>query len=276
MRSIIILLCILLVTPLEAEGSSACSTGERISFTGLAEKDFQDCQYFDDPGNFIIDHNNQDIWTEVTDVYILAAIGTRSGWDIRSIYFNYLPEDDVLQVGIRCYGICGDADGDGDAGSSSYALQLNGGIDFPRLGQSEAIALLIDPINNGSSQFIPTILIGKPSRLVDPTIFDFGIYNFTNGTIDAVGKRSFISAGPKIIGPILADYRDPMDRQNAVEFSIVGFSNLPGIRPVNGVISFSFSAFAGSAQDGEIWADYVPELVPSTGNLLKFWKTIES
>eukprot|EP00029_Vermamoeba_vermiformis_P007498 TRINITY_DN3266_c0_g1_i1.p1 TRINITY_DN3266_c0_g1~~TRINITY_DN3266_c0_g1_i1.p1 ORF type:complete len:1098 (+),score=212.70 TRINITY_DN3266_c0_g1_i1:45-3338(+) len=266
MRSIIILLCILLVTRLEAEGSSACSTGGRISFTGQAETDFQDCQYFDDPGNFIIDHFNQEIWTEITDVSILAAIGLRSGWDLRSIYFHYLPQDDVLQVGIRCYGICGDADGDGDAGSSSYALQVNGGIDFPRLGQSEAIALLIDPINNGSTQFIPTILIGKPSLLMDASTFDFGIYNFTNGSIDSVGKRSFISAGQKIMGPILTDYRDPMDRQDAVEFSIVGFSNLPGIRPINGRISFSFSLFAGSAQDGDIWADYLPELVPSTGN----------
>lgn len=265
MRSIIIL-CILLVALLEAVGSSACGTGGRISFTGEAEEDFEDCQYVDDPGNFIINHFNQEIWTEITDVFILGAIGPRSGWDIRSIYFNYVPQDDVLQVGIRCYGICGDADGDGDAGDTSLALQLNGGIDLPRLGQSEAIALLIDPINNGTFQFTPTILLGKPSRSQDSTVFDFGIYDFTNGSIEAIGKRSIISAGSKIIGPILTDYRDPMERQDAVEFSIVGFSMLPGIRPVNGEISFSFGAYAGSAQDGDIGADFVPELVPSAGN----------
>jgi hypothetical protein len=254
------------MTLLEAEGSSACSAGGRISFTGEAENDFQDCLYFDDPGNFIIDHFNQDLWTEITDVYLLAAIGLRSGWDIRSIYFNYVPQDDVLQVGIRCYGICGDADGDNDAGGTSYALQVNGGVDLPRLGQSESIALLIDPVNNGTTQFIPTILLGKPSLLLGPSVFDFGIYNFMNGSIEATGKRSIISAGPKIAGPILTDYRDPMERQDAVEFSIVGFSLLPGIRPVNGVISFSFGAYAGSAQDGDIWADFMPELIQSSGS----------
>jgi len=105
---------------------------------------------------------------------------------------------------------------------------------------------------------------------MDPSIFDFGIYDFSSGALEINGRRSYLSAGPKLNGPILTDYVDPMSRQNAVEFSIVGFSMLPGIRPVNGVISFSFSAHSGSAQDGDIGTDFIPELTASTGNFFFF------
>jgi hypothetical protein len=271
MRSIIIILCLLLVSLLEAVGSSACETGGRIYFTGDADLDFNGCQYYDDPGNFIIDHNNPEPLTELSDVSILSAIGPRSGWDLRSIFFHYLPSDDILQIGITCYGICGDVDGDGDAGASSQGLLDNNGLDLPRLSQSEAIAILIDPKNNGTSRFIPSILIGKPSRLMNSTNYDFGIYNFTFGTIEVLGKDSFIFPGPRVHGPIMADYIDTMARPSAIEFSIVGFSSIPGIRSINGTLSFSFSVYAGSGQDGDIGADFIPELVPTLGNLSKFY-----
>jgi hypothetical protein len=45
--------------------------------------------------------------------------------------------------GIDCYGICGDADGDGDAGRTSSVLAGNGGVDRPDLAGGEGIGIFM-------------------------------------------------------------------------------------------------------------------------------------
>merc|ERR1711991_1138675 len=60
-----------------------------------------------------------------------------SGWDIRNLFSQYNEVTDVLQIGIDCFGICGDADGDGDPGASSLALASLGGLDYPDLSRTE-------------------------------------------------------------------------------------------------------------------------------------------
>merc|ERR1711981_1540699 len=44
-----------------------------------------------------------------------AALGLEiSGWDIKDIRFSYNYRTDVLFIGVNCYGVCGDADPDGN------------------------------------------------------------------------------------------------------------------------------------------------------------------
>src|SRR5690606_18406431 len=52
-----------------------------------------------------------------------------SGWDIREVRFKSDHNTDTMHIGISCYAICGDADGDGDGGRTSSALATMGGID---------------------------------------------------------------------------------------------------------------------------------------------------
>jgi hypothetical protein len=47
-------------------------------------------------------------------------LNTISGWDIRGVYFAYNSIDDRLFAGLDCFGVCGDADGDGKTKKSYY------------------------------------------------------------------------------------------------------------------------------------------------------------
>jgi hypothetical protein len=47
-------------------------------------------------------------------------------------------------MAINCYGICGDADNDGDPGHTSTQLQAKGGQDNPNFAGSESCAIALD------------------------------------------------------------------------------------------------------------------------------------
>jgi len=81
---------------------------------------------------------------------------------MRSIYFQYDDIKDVLLIGIDCFGICGDADGDGDAGRTSATLQMIGGLDLPNLAQSESFVIAIDlnlDVADVLPSFVPNIIV---------------------------------------------------------------------------------------------------------------------
>lgn len=83
-----------------------------------------------------------------------APPGTLSGWDIAGLYFHLDLAADELTVGIRCHGIAGDADGDGDASHTSAWLAANNGTDAPGLRSSESLCVGFDFDNNGSLDLI--------------------------------------------------------------------------------------------------------------------------
>lgn len=51
---------------------------------------------------------------------------------------------DEFSIGIACWVICGDADGDGNPGQTSSALSGLGGNDFPNMAQSESFLVAFD------------------------------------------------------------------------------------------------------------------------------------
>lgn len=63
---------------------------------------------------------------------------TLVGWDIKDIRIRYEPDTLILHLAINCYGICGDADGDADAGRTSLPLLQRGGLDLPDFANSES------------------------------------------------------------------------------------------------------------------------------------------
>ncbi|MEZ4622297.1 MAG: hypothetical protein R2867_43255, partial [Caldilineaceae bacterium] len=77
-----------------------------------------------------------------------------SGFDIRTLYLDYDPATDVMYVGIDCFVICGDADGDGNPDAPGPILGepvANGGLggeDAALFGDGESFGLLIDTNND--------------------------------------------------------------------------------------------------------------------------------
>ena len=95
----------------------AAHTHSDVTFTGNAPEDFADSAHV----LVVLDRNattGDD--TESPDVALPAELldalpDTVSGWDVRSVYMQYDPATDKLAVGVDCFGLCGDADGNGDA-----------------------------------------------------------------------------------------------------------------------------------------------------------------
>jgi len=141
-----------------------------VRLTGDAAVDFADTSIDprnNRPRNFgvvrILD-GNADFGAENPDVGVPQQLppGTLSGWDIRAIFFQYDDIEDELLIGVDCYGVCGDADGDGDPGSASPELRALGGQDLPDLARGEGIALVLDFDLNVADvlpSFVPNLLV---------------------------------------------------------------------------------------------------------------------
>jgi len=142
-------------------------------FTGNAVHDFSDTSYdavSKRPHNFGVirvldtpyDASGLPVLPVQIDVGIPPSIypaTTISGWDLRSIYFQYDDFKDILLIGIDCFGICGDADGDGDAGPTGSVLQSIGGLDLSNLAQTESFAIAID-LNLDVADVLPSFVPG--------------------------------------------------------------------------------------------------------------------
>lgn len=272
-----------------------------IQFTGDARNDFSQVlsQVFHDMGNNIQD-NPDLIDLEITDVYSplkIEDVQIRSGWDVRSVFYWYEGKLDTLHIGIDCYGICGDADGDGDADVASDGLKDIEGDDSAGLKDGEYFALLIDTRNYGAysrtmvPNFQPKLVIGTPELLeveesddmVGGLGYDgFNIYHFDSITYQS--NESHMDAIVNFSRPLnehdnpIFNLVDPMLRETSgdIEFSIKNISLIPGFvwntsvieypdgqggtfKPFN-TMRFSFSLITGSSKDASIGSDFIPEV----------------
>jgi len=132
-----------------------------------------------------------------------SAVGLEiSGWDIKDIRFSYNYRTDELLIGVNCYGVCGDADGDGNPNSSSGALNSRGGVDLPGFRNSESVLVALDlgSPNGGLPDGVMDFIIGYPSeRSADSdrfpcgdVVFDttcFGLYLYSGEGLDRAYTR---------------------------------------------------------------------------------------
>lgn len=96
-----------------------------------------------------------------------------SGWDIKNIYFQFDLRTGDFHIGINCFGICGDADGDLDPNRSSPELVSVGGLDTADFMSSELFAIALDlgsPDGNAPDGKMDFIIGYPPERSVGSDI----------------------------------------------------------------------------------------------------------
>ena len=129
-----------------------------IRFSGDAMHDFPNTSIvIVDEGNNVtramFDLDRIRWYGEPSDVVMPSTLANmRSGWDMRQVLVAYDAESDVMHFGIVFYGIAGDADGDGNASSTSGPLAMLNGVDRP-------------VCCNLIHQFYCDILLNKPSSI---------------------------------------------------------------------------------------------------------------
>lgn len=225
-----------------------------VTFTGDAESDFASS------GVSIVDTAG------IPDVGVPASLGQNviSGWDIKAVFFDYDVEGDVLSVGIDCFGICGDADGDGDPNATSTPLLQRGGIDKADLAEKEYIVVGLDLNVPPAEDDRFDLIVGVPAE--DPataplgcTAFDlndcFGLFDY-----DYVpGRHPSVSFGNRRIDSVNLSAL-PSAAAPDLEFSIPNWSQIVGQAVVGCSVPFVMHVrvFAGSSQDDGIGEETVP------------------
>jgi hypothetical protein len=167
----------------------------------------------------------------------IAQHNMSPGWEIKDIRLYYDKASDTMDVGVNFFGIAGDADGNGDPGSSSAG---NGYVDVAHLGGRESITIGFDFQHTGS----PQVLAGVPSEksMAGPGLDGFNVaLNADNGLglANSYGQTLANNLGNLVF--------DPSAQHPGFEFTIKNFSQLPGYNPSR---SYSLMAFAGSPDDG--------------------------
>lgn len=111
--------------------------------------------------------------------------------------------DDLL-IGIDVWGICGDADGDGDEKHTSAALQAMNGVDVPLLGESESFSILVDFDLNVAD------VLPLPNDIVP---WDFVVGIGANASTDCASGSSSSSSSSMCVGVFHLEPQLTVDHQ---------------------------------------------------------------
>lgn len=190
------------------------------------------------------------------DVGLPAAAppGTISGWDMRAIYFYYDLQSDSLSIGIDCYGICGDADGDGNPNVTSNWLRNSGGRDIANWNNTESFAIVLDTDDNGMLDSGSDVVLGLP---VTPTAGNFSTLRIA--IFDGSPFFPQASFGAQLPNPVTA-FVQPDAARPDLELTIGAFSTLPNFTFTPGEdVTFGMTVFMGSFNDAGIGEDFIPD-----------------
>jgi hypothetical protein len=199
----------------------------------------------------------------------------------------------ALHLGINCFGVCGDADGDGDPNAASMVLVQAGGNDNPDFALSESFAVgsiwaarARTLAGDGKMDFV----VGYPAQLGDQSdrfpcgdrfdISCFGVYFFQAGAFDQPGTRfvyktaAYNGFPAGLLAKLSPRVARPQPEADAVARRISsgrstdfnGFRTDAGYDQVdlNAVIPWEMNlvGFAGSFQDDGIGEDFLPNNAP--------------
>jgi len=213
---------------------------------------------------------------------LITAGFTTSGYDINTIMFEYDYKTDYLHIGIACYVICGDADGDGNADTTSNPLGILGGIDQPQFAGSESFLIAFDLGAPGKlpRDGVLDVIIGYPAgQAIDSQTFPcgnlfgtscFGLYYYS-GTSYSTPQYRFKFVGPDAAlgntpaSRVIDNNPNPTSARPHLEWTIKNFNtilsslNFPPLDQA-GIIPYQFGmlAFAGSFDDDGIGEDFLP------------------
>lgn len=179
--------------------------------------------------------------------------GTISGFDMRALYLDYDAATDTMYVGIDCFTICGDADGDGNPGGTSDILKGLGGEDIPDFGPGESFGLLIDTDNDyttSSGDF--DVVIGVRDN---DDLSQIGAFEYTG----LIGEEMVNDVWGKRLPNAVTLFQSPSATAPDLEFTIANFSTLPGF---TGQLPPSYKLHLGMGAlgvDDGIGEDYMPD-----------------
>ena len=175
----------------------------------------------------------------------MTAEGRVSGWNFRDVRLEYNPTNDTLLVGMKFFGIAGDADGNGVQGVADPRFIAEGGSETPHLGGAESIAVRLDYVGTDGMQH--AIVAGVPADKTSHA--GSGTDGFNVAQVANVSSSdlafNFGQALPKNTGYLLFD---PSAAHPDFEFSITNVKSLPFLNTLNGVdlTKFLVSAFSGN------------------------------
>lgn len=212
------------------------------TFTGNAAADFTGLNAIR-----IADRDTPDVGLPQT------ITGTISGFDMQAFYLEYDAATDTMYIGIDCFTICGDADGDGNPGGTSAALANLGGEDIPEFGPGEAFGLLIDTDNDyttANGDF--DVVIGVRD---DDTLAQIGAFEYTGLISEELVN---VVWGNRLPNPITL-FQSPSATAPDLEFTIANFSTLPGFPAGQLPLVYQLHLGMGSLVDDGIAEDYAPD-----------------
>ncbi len=218
-------------------------------FTGDAAADFKS------PGVIKIADMEGDVGMPVPDF----PVGTRSGWDMRTVYLEYDQAADTMYVGIDCIVICGDADNDGNPNTTGPILGKAvgegglGGKDVADFGPGESFGLIIDTNNDftGTTGAFDVVIGVKNSD----SLANLGAYAYTG---DVGGQLRNEGWGAKLPNAVTL-FAPPSATTPDLEFAIANFSTLPGFPTGQPIRSYKLQMAMGSIVDDGIGEDYAPD-----------------
>jgi MYXO-CTERM domain-containing protein len=210
------------------------AAAEPVDFSGDVMSDF----LIGEPGVIVVDDPG------ASDVGLPDGV-LLSGFDMADLRMVYDRESDTLFVGIRTFGIAGDADGDGNPGAAGAALRGLGGSDEPEFGGTESFAVSFDLDQDG----LLDVVAGVPSG-ADLNDFTVALYD-RDALVPAVAFAGELMAN---VGGVFAS---PTAAEPHLEFTILGFSGLPA-SGIDISAGFSVAAFMGSFSDAGVGEDFLP------------------
>jgi hypothetical protein len=133
----------------------------QVTFTGDADHDFDTSNLSAEAAAVLLIIPST---TTITGDAFMVAHGFRTGWDLKSLDLQYDYATDTLYVGVNCWTICGDCDGDGDPGHASDP----DATDYPDLSGTETISVMVwtnppdtyQPDGTTWSGFRPNVVYG--------------------------------------------------------------------------------------------------------------------
>jgi hypothetical protein len=223
------------------------ATADAINFTGNVANDFQKTL----TSNIAVinrgaGHVAQQQW--ITDR------GWTSGWSINDMRLSYDAKTDTMFVGVNFFGIAGDADGNGNAGTADPKTLASGGIDMPHLGGRESISVAFAPDSAGGKDKAgtPVLIAGVPANKSQAGT---GIDGFNVASYKPSNMGIAYNYGATQDAHMGALAFDPSAEHPGFEFTIKNFSTVAGLDPAKG---FWVQAFAGSPDDVVAGEDSVP------------------
>jgi len=174
---------------------------------------------------------------------------------MKGVYVGYSALGDRLYVGVACFGICGDSDGNGDdsvfagfdIGEASVVR------DYAHFNGTESFAVFMDMNLDGEFDIIVGIPVESsadcPSSDIDCIgVFEFNATNLNRPLSTRFGRRINMTV---VVGC------EPSKQCPHLEFSVLEWSRVPRFHSWPYGWRANVAVFGGSFEDGGIGEDWI-------------------